>query len=94
MIQLPLLRALLRRGGMIDIRADGKALFAELGKHFGLTPEQQRTLTRSGKEPAWVNRVRWTRQRLINNGDLDGSQRGIWRLTNQGRRRGESAEDT
>ena len=32
----------------------------------------------------WHNRMQWARQRLINHGLLDGSERGFWRLTPEG----------
>ena len=35
----------------------------------------------------WTNRVHWARQDLVISGHIDGSQRGIWRLTPQGQDR-------
>ena len=29
----------------------------------------------------WENRAQWTRQKLINEGKLDGRTRGVWQLT-------------
>ena len=61
--------------------------YRPLADYFGLS-ERQRTRTRpdgrSGTE--WENRVQWTRQKLINAGLLDGSVRGVWRLTGKGAR--------
>ena len=35
----------------------------------------------------WANLVQWVRQRLVDLGQIDGSQRGIWRITPAGRAR-------
>lgn len=37
-------------------------------------------------EPRWRNRVRWERENLAEQGDLDRGPRGIWALTDKGRR--------
>ena len=56
-----------------------------LADFFGLSRDERirpRPDGYSGSQ--WQNRVQWTRQRLINHGDLDGSIRGVWRLSPQG----------
>jgi restriction system protein len=35
----------------------------------------------------WQNRVEWARFKLIQSGELDGSIRGIWRITQKGEER-------
>lgn len=35
----------------------------------------------------WRNRVQWARQRLLINGELDGSVRGVWKITGKGKAR-------
>lgn len=32
----------------------------------------------------WENRVQWTRQKLVNEGDIDNKIHGLWKLTPQG----------
>ena len=67
----------------------------ELADHFGLSEEQRLQTVPSRKEKAWSNRIRWTRLALVQKGDLDGSQRGVWTVTEQGKRRVEGqSEDT
>src|SRR5207248_9672407 len=39
----------------------------------------------------WHNLVQWSRQKLVEKGDLDGSTRGIWKLTARGRARATGA---
>ena len=38
----------------------------------------------------WKNRVQWTRQRLVTTGDVESPERGIWALTEPGRKRVET----
>ena len=35
----------------------------------------------------WVYTLQWVRHALVKSGDLDGSRRGIWAITEQGRQR-------
>lgn len=55
-------------------------------------PREERTRPRpdgySGSQ--WQNRVQWTRQRLINDGDLERRGRGNWGLTPSGISRAQS----
>ncbi len=54
-----------------------------------LSTEDLLSETRSGHN-RWKNRVYWTRQRLVTTGDVDSPERGIWALTEQGRKRAET----
>ena len=40
-----------------------------------------------GGESRWTNRIQWVRQALITAGDMTSPSRGIWAITEQGRRR-------
>lgn len=62
-----------------------KQAYRPLGQMFGLN-EADMTRPRHDGRPGleWENRVQWTRQRLINDGLLDGSVRGYWTLTEKG----------
>jgi len=86
-LEVPLLRAILKRGGDITSRNHGAQIDAELADAFGLDQEQRRARLANRSETLWSNRIRWTRMRLVKKGDLDGSRRGVWALTEQGRRR-------
>ncbi len=59
--------------------------YLPLAKYYEISNEdriRKRPDGHSGKY--WDNRIQWTRQRLINSGSLDGSERGVWRLTPKG----------
>jgi len=86
-LEVPLLRAILARGGEVTVREQGAEVDAALAREFSVTDEQQAEVLSDGKTTAWSNCIRWTRLRLVQSGDLDGSQRGVWRVTDQGRRR-------
>jgi restriction endonuclease Mrr len=61
--------------------------YRQLADEFGLTQDQRHASYPSrGGEPAWHKLVQFARQRLVGNGWLDGSQRGLWSLTPEGRR--------
>jgi hypothetical protein len=86
-LEIPLLRAILKRGGSVNVRAEGRQIGEELANEYGLTQEQRTTTFPDRPESVWSNRIRWTRMSLVQKGDLDGSRRGVWRVTEQGRRR-------
>jgi len=90
-LELPLLRARLARGGVVSVRKDGAEIDAALAREHGVGEQEQKAVLSDGKTTAWSNRIRWTRLRLVKSGDLDGSERGVWRVTEQGRRRAEGA---
>jgi len=90
-LEIPLLRAILRRGGEVNVREQGDDIDRELADEFKVTEEQRQVCFPNRSETIWSNRIRWTRMRLVKTGDLDGSRRGIWALTEQGRKRIEKA---
>jgi restriction system protein len=71
----------------VNVRAEGRQIGEELANEYGLTQEQRTTTFPDRPESVWSNRIRWTRMSLVQKGDLDGSRRGVWRVTEQGRRR-------
>jgi len=93
-IEIPLLQEILDRGGSIETRMHLEDVVHALASKFSLTPQQTSPLTRRGGSTIWKNTIRWVRQALINKGDLDGSERGIWKVTTQGRvRAGKGAKN-
>jgi len=84
-IELPLLQAL------VDLGGEGRPrdVYPLVTKCFPqLTAEEQEE--RFENYPStrkWTNLVQWVRQRLVDLGQIDGSQRGIWQLTGAGRKR-------
>lgn len=85
-VEIPLLRVLAKLGGS----ARPADVYPELEKHFGLSEIDLAEENVSGGSK-WTNRVQWVRQHLVANGELDGSQRGIWALTEKGRKRASAA---
>lgn len=81
-IEKPLLEIIAAKGGEVK-RAD---VVQPLAKHFQLTDEELRETVKSG-DNRWENRIAWTRNNLRKKGELDSPKRGIWRITDKGRRR-------
>jgi restriction system protein len=84
-IEAPLLQVLAKLGG----EARPRDVYPLVAKSFpSLTPEEQEErLENSPSTRKWSNLVQWVRQRLVDLGQIDGSQRGVWRITAAGRQR-------
>jgi restriction system protein len=82
-IEMPLLQALHELGG----QASPQQVYRIVTEKFPqLTQEDlDETLVSGGNK--WTNRIQWVRQKLIAKGDLYSPQRGIWALTEQGRKK-------
>jgi restriction system protein len=82
-VELPLLKALDGAGGQLKIKEVGE----KVEKYFQeLTDEDKASRLESGGN-RWINRVQWARQRLIEKGEVDSPERGVWRITDLGRAR-------
>jgi len=82
-IELPLLKVLKDAGGSLSIPdaiAKTKELYPEL------TDEEKASMLTSG-ENRLNNRIAWCRQRLVEKGEIDSSTRGIWKITEEGKKR-------
>lgn len=88
-IELPLLKTLHELGG----KTEPKELYPRLAKIFTqLTEEDLKArLPSSPSTFRWHNLVQWSRQKLVEKGELDGSTRGVWKLTAKGRARATSS---
>jgi len=85
-IELPLLKVLKDAGGSLSIRdaiAKTKEFYPEL------TDEEKASMLTSG-ENRLNNRIAWCRQRLVEKGEIDSSTRGIWKITEEGKKRVEA----
>ena len=84
-IEIPLLRALRDTGGS----AEPREIYLKVATHFpDLTPEEQdQRLESSSATRKWWNLVQWARQDLVQADEIDGSTRGVWKLTEAGRAR-------
>jgi len=84
-IEVPLLQVLVELGG----EGRPRDIYPLVAKRFPqLTPEEQEErLENYPSTRKWSNLVQWIRQRLVDLGQVDGSQRGIWKITAVGRAR-------
>lgn len=84
-IELPLLKVLNEIGG----KAEPKELYPRLAKIFTQLTEEDLAarLPSSPSTFRWHNLVQWSRQKLVEKGEIDGSTRGVWKLTVKGRER-------
>lgn len=82
-IEIPLLEALVHLGG----RAKSRDVYPLVTAKFpGLTPEELEERLDCGNNK-WINRIQWVRQHLIEAGEMESPERGIWAITEQGRKR-------
>lgn len=84
-VEVPLLTALAEEGGS----AKPRDVYARVAAHFPhLTPEEQEErLENTPGARKWWNLVQWVRQHLVETGEIDGSTRGLWTITDKGRAR-------
>src|SRR4051794_39011276 len=82
-IEVPLLETLEKLGG----QARPKEIYPLMTARFPqLTPEDMTERLKHG-EKKWHNRIQWTRQSLIEAGQMASPQRGVWAITELGRAR-------
>src|SRR5262245_21290893 len=84
-VEVPLLTVIRDCGGS----ARPRDIYPKLTSYFpGLTPEEQdQRLESSPATRKWWNLVQWVRQHLVETGDIDGTTRGVWKITDQGKQR-------
>lgn len=87
-LMLPLLRLL--GDGQERRAADAIEVLA---RQFRLTPEELAELLPSGRQPRFANRVHWARAFLKSAGLIENPRRGVFRITDKGRRELLSAPD-
>lgn len=79
-IELPLLKAIADNGGQLPL---SEAIEKVTSYFSEITKEDLAQRNESGANK-WINAVQWVRQKLITKGELDGSTRGIWKITSKG----------
>jgi hypothetical protein len=83
-MMIPLLQTLIELGG----KAKTKDIYPIVRKKMPkMTEEEVLLYVKSGNSPVWINRLQWTRQRLIERGEMRNAGRGIWEITKKGRDR-------
>lgn len=83
-IKLPLLKVLDENGGQLSIN---EAIKVVTEKYFPELTDEAKTSRLDSGQLRWQNRVEWARFKLIQSGEMDGSLRGIWRITPKGKAR-------
>jgi restriction system protein len=82
-IEVPLLEALIALGGS----ARPRKIYPLVSAKFPQLTQEDLTATLKHGEKKWLNRIQWARQALITAGDMESPERGIWAVTEQGRKR-------
>jgi restriction system protein len=82
-IELPLLEVLAKLGG----QAKPKDVYQQLRAYFPEVTEEDLARRYKGGEDVWTNSIQWTRQHLVDSGDMSSPQRGIWAITEKGKQR-------
>jgi restriction system protein len=89
-IEVPLLAVIDQLGG----EAKPRDIYPLITERFPelTAEEQEERLESSPSTRKWHNLVQWVRQRLVQSGELDGSTRGVWKITEAGRKRLNTSE--
>lgn len=84
-VDLPLLETLEKMGGS----AKPKVIYPIVATYFPQLTEEdlEQRLESYPSTRKWWNLVQWVRQRLVDSGEIDGSTRGVWAITDKGRMR-------
>ena len=89
-IEIPLLEALVELGG----QAEPKVIYALVTEKFPNISKSALTEALPSGRNKWTNKIQWVRQQLVSNSEIDSPRRGIWRITDKGRRRLANQGDT
>lgn len=81
--ELPLLKSLMELGGSVRPTTELYGL-VESKMHLG---KKEQEYDEVHARPKWVYELQWTRHALVSHGEMDGSQRGVWKITEKGRQR-------
>lgn len=81
--ELPLLQSLLEMGGSVK---PGVELYRRVAEKMGFVGQDMEYDLVHAREK-WVYTLQWVRYSLVQQGDLDGSKRGVWVITEQGKTR-------
>jgi restriction system protein len=82
-LEIPLLQLLDSLGG----EAIPRNIYDRLAQQFPGITESDLQLRMDAGAVKWWNHVQWARQKLVQYGEIDGSVRGVWRITDKGRQR-------
>ena len=89
-MEVPLLQAIVHRGGSIWFSEDGDDLEEELADHFDLSQNLREYASpeiNAKGHRKWPNIIQFVRLELVDRGELDNSTRDLWLVTEEGYRR-------
>jgi len=89
-MELPLLRAIIKRGGRVATKAERLEIARELADLYGLSQQQRSAKVAGRGESVWYNHMCWTRQHLVLRDQIAKGPRGVWAVTQKGRERVEA----
>ena len=87
-IEVPLLEVLVKLGG----QGKPKEIYPLVTEKFPEIGDADLTETVPSGGNKWTNRIQWVRQKLIDKGEVYSPSRGIWAITDKGRKRLEKEE--
>jgi len=87
-IEIPLLESLVEIGG----QGKPKEIYPLVTKKFPKIRDTDLVEALPSGGNKWTNRIQWVRQRLIEKGEIHSPSRGIWAITDKGRKRLEKKE--
>lgn len=83
-VQVPLLQEIEAMGGQAK---PNQSLLLRVARHFPQISEADLQEKKKDGANRWCNWVAFSRLQLVHKGELDGAQRGIWKITEKGRKR-------
>ncbi|HAG80411.1 MAG TPA: hypothetical protein DCL61_04370, partial [Cyanobacteria bacterium UBA12227] len=88
--ELPLLKSLLALGGSVKL---GEKLYDTVAETMGFAGMSMEYDPVRGRDK-WRYDLAWVATKLREQGEMDGSKRGVWKITEKGRQRVRSEWDT
>lgn len=82
-VEIPLLQVLIELGG----QGRAKEIYSLVTKKFPQITERDLTESLPSGGNKWTNRIQWVRLALITKGEMYSPSRGIWAITEKGRKR-------
>ena len=79
--ELPLLKSLLELGGAT---VPNDRLYSLVAEKLGIENAKTKYDPVHGRQK-WIYDLQWVRHELVKQGEMDGSQRGVWKITEKGR---------
>lgn len=81
--ELPLLKSLMELGGLVKL---GNHLYNLVAEKMGFKGMEMEYDSVRGRD-IWRYDLQWVATKLRSQGEMDGSERGVWKITEKGRER-------